>query len=190
MTLPTAPLPLQKRTYTADELLHLPDSVGYELVDGHLRERTASKESSRVAATILRLLGNEAARTNEAEVYATDFGYNCFPPDAEKEIRKPDASLIRRERLAGIAGDPGYMPMPADLVVEVLSPNDLIRSVNDKVEEYLTAGFGLVWVVDPVKKHVMVYRRDGSVAKVHENEEITGEAALPGFRCRVGEFFK
>jgi Uma2 family endonuclease len=75
-------------------------------------------------------------------------------------------------------------------VVEVLSPNDLIRDVNDKIDEYLTAGFGLVWVVDPVKKHVTVYRRDGSIAIVHENEEITGEAALPGFRCRVAEFLK
>jgi Uma2 family endonuclease len=166
------------------------DSVGYELVDGQLRERNVSKDLSRVAATIIFFLTAEARRTGEAEVYATDLGYNCFPPDAEKEIRKPDASLIRRERLAAVKGDVGYMPIPADLVVEVLSPNDLIRDVNDKIDEYLTAGFGLVWVVDPVKKHVTVYRRDGSIAIVHENEEITGEAALPGFRCRVAEFLK
>jgi Uma2 family endonuclease len=188
MTLMTAPFPT--REYTADDLLRLPDSTGFELVDGQLKERNVSKESSRVGLTIGRLLANEAARTGEAEVYGADMGYQCFPPDAEKEIRKADASVIRRDRLATVPGDVGYMPIPADLAVEVLSPNDLIRAVNDKVEEYLDAGFGLVWVVDPVKKYVMVHRPDGTVTKLHENDEITGEAALPGFRCRVVELLK
>ncbi len=188
MTLLTAPA--LTKSYTTDDLLRMEDSTGWELVDGQLRERTVSKESSRVAATIVSLLGVEARRTDEAEVYGADLGYTCFPPDAEKEMRKADASVIRRETLASVAGDPGYMPVPADLAVEVLSPNDLIRNVNDKVEEYLSAGFGIVWVVDPVKKNVMIHRRDGSVTKVHENEEISGETALPGFRCRVAELLK
>jgi Uma2 family endonuclease len=188
MTVLAAPLP--PKEYTADDLLQLPDATGFELVHGQLRERTVSKESSRVAATIVYLLSAEARRTNEAEVYGADLGYNCFPPDAEKETRRGDVSLIRRERLAGLKGHPDYMPIPADLVVKVLSPNDLIRNVNDKVEEYLAAGFGLVWVVDPVKKHVMVHRRDGSVAKVHENEEISGESALANFKCKVAELLK
>jgi Uma2 family endonuclease len=188
MTLLTAPL--LAKSYTTDDLLRMEDSTGFELVDGQLRERTVSKESSRVGVTVARLLANEAARTGEAEVYGADLGYTCFPPDAEKEMRKADVSVIRKERLTGLKDDPGYMPIPADLAVEVLSPNDLIRNVNDKVEEYLSAGFGIVWVVDPVKKHVMIHRRDGSVAKVHENEEITGESALPGFRCLVAELLK
>jgi Uma2 family endonuclease len=168
----------------------MPDSKGFELVGGQLREKTSSRNSSRVGVAIARWLANEAARTSEAEVYSANLGYNCFPPDTQKEIRLADVSLIRRERLAAIKGDPAYMPIPADLVVEVLSPNDLIREVNDKVEEYLAAGFGIVWIVDPVKKHVMVHRRDGSVSKVHENEEITGVTALRGFRCRVAELLK
>jgi Uma2 family endonuclease len=188
MTLLAAPLLAKK--YTAEDLLEFDDQTGFELFNGELRERTVSKESSRVAATIVQLLGIEARRTGEAEVYGADLGFQCFPPESDSDFRKADASLIRRERLMSVKGDPGYMPIPADLAVEVLSPNDLIRNVNDKVEEYLAAGFGIVWVVDPVKKHVMVHRRDGSVAKVHENEEISGEGALPGFRCRVGDLLK
>jgi Uma2 family endonuclease len=184
-----AAAPLTKK-YTVEDLLHFEDQTGFELVNGELRERTVSKESSRVAATFVQFLGVEARRTGEAEVYGSDLGYQCFPPESNIDFRKADASVIRRERLALVKDDPGYMPIPADLAVEVLSPNDLIRNVNDKVEEYLTAGFGIVWVVDPVKKHVMIHRRDGSVAKVHENEEISGETALPGFRCKVAELLK
>ena len=183
MTLLSAPT-LTKHL-TADDLLQLPDASGYELVDGELRERAVSKESSRIAGTIVRLLGNEAARTGEAEVYGSDLGYKCFPPDSDEEIRKPDVSLIRKERLAAVTGDPGYMPIPADLAVEVLSPNDLIRGINDKVDEYLEAGFGIVWVVDPVRKSVMIRRRDGSIALLRQDQEITAEPALANFRCKV-----
>lgn len=174
--------------FTPADLLRLPDRNGYELVDGQLVERPASKELSRIGVNIPRLLGNEASRIGEAEVYGADLGYQCFP-DAEKDVRKPDASVIRRERLAALAGDPGYMPIPADLAVEVISPNDLSREMNEKVEDYLAAGFRLVWVVDPGTRLVAVHRIDGSVSKIHADEEITGEVALQSFRCRVSEFF-
>jgi Uma2 family endonuclease len=174
--------------FTPDDLLRLPDRNGYELVNGQLVERPVSKESSRIGATIVRLLGNAAHQTGEAEVYGADLGFQCFPnyPD---HIRKPDASVIRRDSLAKVRGDPGYMPIPADLAVEVLSPNDLSRDVNEKIEEYLAAGFRLVWIVDPGTRLVAIHRADGSVTKLHADDEITGESALPSFRCRVGEFF-
>jgi Uma2 family endonuclease len=175
------------RPITADELYAMEDSVGYELVDGQLRERNVSKESSRIGATVVFLLRQETAKTAEAEVYGSDLGYQCFPPESTKDIRKPDASVIRKDRLAGLPADVGYMPIPADLVVEVVSPNDLAYEVNEKVEEYLSAGFPLVWVVDPPRKTITIHRGDGSVTKRHEKDEITGESALPGFRCRVAE---
>jgi Uma2 family endonuclease len=81
------------------------------------------------------------------------------------------------------------MPIPADLVVEVLSPNDHVYNVNQKVEQYLASGFKLVWVVDPALKIVYVHREDGTIAKLREDDEITGEAALPGFRRKVAELF-
>jgi len=172
----------QKRV-TPEELLQLPERNGLELVDGQLVEKPVSKESSRVAAKIIYLLSAQAVRTGEAEVYGPDLGYQCFPETGD--IRKPDVSVIRRERLARLAGDVGYMPMPADLAVEVLSPNDLARDVAAKIEAYLAAGFPLVWVVDPQTRIVQVHRADGSVTKLHEKDEITGETVLPNFRCKV-----
>lgn len=62
-------------------------------------------------------------------------------------------------------------------------------AIDDKVDEYLGAKFGLVWVVNPRRRHVHIYRPDGSVQLWSERDEITGEAALPSFRCKVAEFF-
>jgi Uma2 family endonuclease len=197
MTTLTAP-PLAAKI-TAADLALMDDAVGYELVDGQLRERNVSRVSSRIGMRIGHMLCAEVGKSDAGEVYGTDLGYQCFPPESTAEIRKPDASFIRKERLASLRGDVGYMPIPADLivevlspndlVVEVLSPNDLIYEVNEKVEEYLAAGFPLVWVVDPPRKTVMIHRIEGSVTKLHEIDEITGELALPAFRCRVAELF-
>jgi hypothetical protein len=34
-----------------------------------------------------------------------------------------------------------------------------------------------------------VYRPDGSSVRLREDDEVSGEVVVPGFRCRVGEFF-
>jgi hypothetical protein len=34
---------------------------------------------------------------------------------------------------------------------------------------------------------VMIYRGDGSVTRLHEDDEISGEDVIPGFRCLVRE---
>jgi Uma2 family endonuclease len=177
------------QTYTPEALLRLPDAASYELVDGRLVERNVSAESSRVGLRIGGLLVAEADRTREAAAYGSDLGYRCFLNDPDR-IRKPDASVIRKQRLEGVPRNTGYMPIPADLAVEVISPNDLFYEVMAKVEEYLNAGFGAVWVAHPQLKTVTVYKAGGVAAVLHENDQITGEPALAGFRCRVGDFFQ
>ena len=176
-----------EKTLTPEAFLRLPDSVAYELVDGRLVERNASEESSAVAARILYLLQVETEKTREARAYGADLTYNCIR-DPSKDLCRADASLVRVSRLKGL-DNPGTMPIPADLVVEVLSPNDHVYNVNQKVERYLSSGFKLVWVVDPAVKIVFVHREDGTVTKLREDDEITGETALPGFRRKVAELF-
>lgn len=175
-------------TFTPEDLLRLKDRNRYELVDGRLVERNVSVDSSEAGHRIGLLLGNEARRVGGIRVFGADMGYQCFP-DAPNKIRKPDVSLVRAGRMAGVTGVTGFIPIPPDLAVEVLSPNDSAREVNEKIDEYLAARFPLVWVADPQARAVAIYRVGGSVIRLHENDEITGESALPSFRCRVGEFF-
>jgi Uma2 family endonuclease len=179
-----------KSRITPEELEKMPDSVSYELVDGELVERHVSILSSRVAVSVSTLLKIETIRTKEAQVYPNDLGYQCYPQDPG-QIRKPDVSVVRNERLAGIDSDRGYMPIPADLVVEVLSPNDLAYDVAAKVREYLSAGFPLIWVIHPNVRTVSVYSRGKhSPVVLEETDEITAEPALAGFRCKVSAFFE
>jgi Uma2 family endonuclease len=174
---------------TPQALERMPNAETFELVDGELVQRNVSMRSSSVAMAVGSLLRVEALRTKEAKVYANDLGYQCYPDDPQK-IRKPDVSVIRSDRLAGIDPDRGYSPIPADLVVEVISPNDLSYEVIEKVREYLSAGFPLVWVIPPNVRTVTVYTRGQHLAaEFEETDEITLGPVLCGFRCKVSAFF-
>jgi Uma2 family endonuclease len=175
-------------TPTPDELLRAQNEGGVEFVNGQLVEKPVSLESSRIALRIGFLLQRYVEQTGEAVICDSSLGYQCFADEPDR-FRKPDVSAIRRERLAGLEPDPGLMPIPADLVVEVISPGDTVYDVSKKVEQYLKNGFKLVWVVHPNTKTIVIHRADGSIGKLHEDDEIVGEAILPGFRCKVAEFF-
>ena len=137
------------------------------------------------------MLGNEADKNGGAvEIYISELGYHCFnDPDDPDCIRKPDLSVIRSERLKGL-GDVGDMPIPADLAVEVLSPNDLWRKVETNRREYLTAGCGAAWIFDPGFRSVWVWKSDGSPTFLRESDRISAEPAMPGVTFAVADFFK
>jgi Uma2 family endonuclease len=179
---------LQSLPISDEDLHHARDTGGVEFVNGQLVEKPVSKEASRVAAEIIFLLKSHLRGSGGAEVFDCSLGYQCFPEEPSR-FRKPDVSVIRQERLAKLDPDLGLMPIHADLAVEVLSPTDFAYDVAAKIDEYLRNGFPLVWVVEPNTRTVVVHRADGSVTKLRDNDEITGESALPDFRCKVAEFF-
>ena len=76
------------------------------------------------------------------------------------------------------------------LAVEVLSPSDKMSQVNEKVADYLRAGVKVVWLADPELKTVTVYRPDRNHVVLKAVDELTGGEALPGFTCKVGDFFQ
>jgi Uma2 family endonuclease len=98
-------------------------------------------------------------------------------------------SFIRHGRLPGERIPRGDILITPDLAVEVVSPNDLYNEVDVKVSEYLDVGVSLVWVVNPEARTACVYRPGGTARRLRENDEIDGGDVLPGFRCRVAEFF-
>ena len=71
----------------------------------------------------------------------------------------------------------------------MISSHDEFGEVTEKIEEYLAAGIPLVWVIDPENEIVLIHRKDGTVTKLHKQDELSGEDILPGFRCKVVELF-
>jgi Uma2 family endonuclease len=177
-----------EKTYTPEDLLAMPDAKDYELVDGHLEERHMSRLSSWVAGQVFFALNAFLRDDPLGWAWPADQGYECFP-DSPGKVRKPDVSYVSKDRLPGGLTSEGYIYVPPNLAVEVLSPNDSAYKVDNKVEEYLKVGVSLVWVINPEARSVHVYRRDGSVSRLHEGDELSGEDVLPRFRCRLALIF-
>jgi Uma2 family endonuclease len=174
--------------YTPDDLLKLEDG-GYELENGQLVERDVSVYSNLIGGCIFGLLFVYCQKTRAGWPFPQDSSYQCFPDQPER-VRKPDVSFIRRDRLSVTqVMTQGHCSVAPDLVVEVLSPNDLAYEVDARVQVWLHAGVNLVWVVNPEQRTVVVYRAGATGTTLRESDMIRGEQVLPDFECRVADFF-
>jgi Uma2 family endonuclease len=177
-----------KVNVTPEELLEMPDGGHYELIDGELRERSVSVLSNLIAAGITGILHNHCREHNLGWVFASELGYCCFPWKPGR-IRRADVSFIRGDRLTEEQLSEGFCSIPPDLAVEVVSPNDLVGKLDEKVDDYLRAGVQRVWVVRPAVRAVQVFRGDRSESWLWAADELSGEDVIPGFRCKVDDFF-
>jgi len=178
-----------EQTYTPEDLLTMPEGEKYELVDGQLVERKMSRVSNWVAGQVYQIVDSFVQKLELGWVWVADQGYVCFPNSPGK-VRKPDVSFVRKERLPdALTSDAGYVYIPPDLAVEVVSPNDEAREVENKVVEYLGVGVPLLWVIFPESRTAYMHRGDGSVVRLREEDELNGEKVLPGFRFRLSDVF-
>lgn len=175
-------------TYTADDLLTMPDGERYELVNGQLVERKMGTESSWIAGRIFYRISRFLEDHALGWAFPEGTGFQCFREDRQR-VRKPDMAFIGYGKFPGQNLPRGFARVPPDLAVEVVSPNDLYSEVEQKVEEFLQVGVSLVWVINPDNRTVRVHHPQGKVTQLRENDELTGEGILPGFRCRVGDLF-
>ncbi len=171
-----------------EELLALPEGSNVELVRGEFVEKPMSVLSAYVEARVLKSLSIFADDHKLGFVLPASNGIRCFPEDPNK-VRKPDAAFFRRERFLSKHFKEGFTSIPPDLAVEVISTHDEASEIHEKIEEYLAAGIPLVWVIDPEIRIVLIHRKDGTVTKLHQNDQLSGEEILPGFTCNVADLF-
>ncbi len=72
--------------------------------------------------------------------------------------REPDLMFIAQANIKRLKET--YLDGPADLVVEIISPESLGRDRGDKFYEYEAAGIPEYWLVDPLREQVEFYRLD------------------------------
>jgi Uma2 family endonuclease len=111
----------------------------------------------------------------------------CF--NGRDHGRKPDVVYVKLDRLPNREIPDGDILVAPDVAVEVLSPGNAGLEVDDKLDEYLAAGVALVWIVNPDRRTIRVYRQDGTTRSFRAAEVIENEPVLPGFRLVVGEVF-
>lgn len=175
---------------TAEELLDMPNSIDYELVDGFLVERQMGAESNAIAVELAFFIRDYFKMFGRSgHIFMGETGFRIFP-DRPNHIRKPDLAFVKFGRLPDDPQRPkGHVSLIPDLAMESISPGDLASEVNEKIDDYVEAGIPLIWFFDPDSKTVQVFRKDGTTQRLTEADEISGEDILPNFRCRVADIF-
>ena len=180
---------LEKKLFTAEDLLRMPDDgMRHELVRGELRTMPpAGEEHGIVAGHICILLGQHVLPRGLGVVFAAETGF--FLEHDPDHVRAPDVAFVAAARFQGRQPSRRYSDLVPDFLVEVVSPYDTAREVEEKVQDWLRAGVRLVWVVHPSTRSVTVYRSFTDVRVFTEDDELDGADVLPDFTCRVRDLF-
>lgn len=179
---------------TDDEFFRLPpdpDGMRMELVCGRVVLAPPpvfehGHRSSGIAYFI-----EDFVRQHELGVVTTGSGFS-YTPD-RRNVRAPDVAFISHERLAAVTiREEGYTLLAPDLCVEVLSPGNTPRAVDEKVALYLSSGVRRVWVVEPKPRTVTVHRPGTLPELLRMGDGLTSEHAafaVEGFALPLAVVF-
>ena len=174
---------------TADELFLMPrDGFRYELVKGELRKMSPSgSEHGAIVVNITLPLAQHVKANNLGVCFGAETGFKIA--SAPDTVRAPDLAFVSRERIPESGITKKFWQGAPDLAVEVLSPGDTVYELEEKVQQWLAAGTKAVWVLNPKRRGVSVYRSMSDVTLLAESDELDGGDVVPGFRCKVADFF-
>jgi Uma2 family endonuclease len=145
------------------EYLHTSYSPDCDYVDGEVQERNLGEQDhSDLQSRLITLLTADA---NKAYVRVNP---EIRVQVAPTRFRVPDVCLRRvpavREQI---------IQTPPLLCIEILSPEDRMSRMREKVRDYLNMGVTEVWVIDPTTRSVMIFAGTTMV------EHTAGELPVP-----------
>jgi Uma2 family endonuclease len=174
----------RKRHWTEADLLCLPDDGRkYELVNGRLVEVPTGGRHGKISSEVLGRF--YTTRPLNATLYDSSTGFRMVGGN----IRSPDVSVMRNERLPEGKSPVGFIEGAPDLAVEVISPTEKASDILEKIGEYFASGAQEVWLLFPERKQVHRYTANLEVQVLNEDDILKGEPILPGFEVRVGDLF-
>jgi len=114
-----------------------------------------------------------------------------FQMKLAKSGREPDLMFVAAEHLDRLRET--HLEGPADLVVEILSPESMGRDRGEKFYEYAQAGIPEYWLIDPEGEQAEFYvlKRPGRYQlEMAGSEGIYRSSVIPGFWLKIEWLWK
>ena len=190
--LETRPLPrsewVQKRAMSYEEFLEWADEDTLaEWVDGVvIMTSPASVRHQEIANFLISVFSTFTELHSLGKILDGPFQMKL-----PRSGREPDVLFIAKEHLARLKRT--YLDGPADLVVEIISPESEERDRSSKFYEYQDAGVPEYWLIDPMLEQANFYQLDdsGRYQEVAPDDlGVVRSRALPGFWLRVAWLWK
>jgi Uma2 family endonuclease len=104
--------------------------------------------------------------------------------------RSPDVAWVKRQRWEALSEEEQekFPPICPDFVIELRSRTDSLKTLREKMGEYLASGLRLGWLINPQQQQVEIYRSDRSVEAIDLPATLSGEEVLPGFVLELPRF--
>jgi Uma2 family endonuclease len=108
-----------------------------------------------------------------------------FGPPGRERAFVPDLVYVAKEHLSAER----YHLRAPDLAIEILSPDQNMARLLDKIQFYLLDGVRLVWVIDPAAATVAVLIPGEEACTLTSGQTLDGGDVLPGLVIPVDDIF-
>ena len=97
--------------------------------------------------------------------------------------RSPDASWVSNDKWNALTPEQKkkFPPICPEFVIELRSETDNLKTLQNKMLEYLDNGLVLGWLIDPINKLVEIYRQGQKPELLKNPNSLLGEDLLSGF---------
>jgi Uma2 family endonuclease len=159
----------------------------YELIDGELVPMSPTNfEHGDTESYAAWVLNNFVLPRRLGKILVGEVLFLLEQPD--RLARAPDVAFVRLDRLRQQPDLTGAFHGPPDLAVEIVSPSNPADAVDRKVDNWLSHGTLAVLVMYPRQRSAVLWRAAGAV-RLHADDVLDLDPAIPGFRCKLDELF-
>ena len=172
-----------KTLMTVEDFLRLPEPLdcSYELVEGELITVSPGMFLRNQVRDNLLVLLKMFVEARKLGTVVSEQSFHLFGDT----VRVPDVAFVRTGRTL----PPNKLPEGApDLAIEVISPTNTPREMDQKVSDFFAAGSTRVWLVYPEYREVYVHGLSGVVRR-RGDDSLEDPELLPGFSVKVSSLF-
>ncbi|MBW8049549.1 MAG: Uma2 family endonuclease [Cytophagales bacterium] len=145
----------QNRIYTYDDLNYFLPNGNYEIIDGKkVNMSPTGFIHGEFEFNIARFLKDHLE--NKGYVSVGEIGIVI----SKKPFRLRAADVVYISKETSASKPEGILEIAPDLIFEILSKDDTIQDMNDKIKDYLSIGVKKIVVVDPFTKSLSIYHQN------------------------------
>jgi Uma2 family endonuclease len=146
-----------------------------------------TRRHSMLQAAFLRVLEDWAG---DRGAVGAEWRFRASPPGEDIHPLVPDVAYLSYARLRPLAEkDREVPPVAPEIVVEILSPDDRRKDVDEKRRVYFAWGVLLEIIADPETRRVEFYDAGGGCERVDATVEAYSPAAFPDLRLPLRAMF-